>query len=204
MSLLRVSSTITRLASLRSFAVSHLLLSSHNDIMEKWPVDKFNKHFIDYFNRPEIDGWEKEGMKRNRKRSVGSYEKKGRRRLCVAEKVQAEKAAKAENELARILAKIEAMEHSSLEKSLTAEKPTKDDKDGTKDTKEKDDTFESHKPVVRDAKRADEIKKHGPVDQKRKDYKTLRYDIPSKNEKEKQEAGKFFFNRFFHILLIFY
>uniref|UniRef100_A0AC35FMA0 Uncharacterized protein n=1 Tax=Panagrolaimus sp. PS1159 TaxID=55785 RepID=A0AC35FMA0_9BILA len=46
------------------------------------------------------------------------------------------------------------------DKSLTAEKPTKDDKDGTKDTndtKEKDDTFESHKPVVRDAKRADEV-----------------------------------------------
>ncbi|PAV90634.1 hypothetical protein WR25_12203 isoform B [Diploscapter pachys] len=26
--------------------------------MEKWPAEKFDKHFIDYFNRPEIDGWE--------------------------------------------------------------------------------------------------------------------------------------------------
>ena len=26
--------------------------------MEKWPADRFDKHFIDYFNRPEIDGWE--------------------------------------------------------------------------------------------------------------------------------------------------
>uniref|UniRef100_A0AC34F282 Uncharacterized protein n=1 Tax=Panagrolaimus sp. ES5 TaxID=591445 RepID=A0AC34F282_9BILA len=91
------------------------------------------------------------------------------------------------------------------DKSLTVDKPTKDEKDGatkdTNDTKDKEDSFENHKPVIRDAKRADEIKKHGPVDQKRKDYKTLRYDIPSSDfdkslglpnleEKEKQEAGK--------------
>uniref|UniRef100_A0A914PN35 Uncharacterized protein n=1 Tax=Panagrolaimus davidi TaxID=227884 RepID=A0A914PN35_9BILA len=91
----------------------------------------------------------------------------------------------------------------TTDKSLIAEKPTKDDKDGTKDTndtKEKDDIFQSHKHVVRDAKRADEINKHGPVDQKSKDYEILRYDIPSseslglpnleEKEKEKQEAGK--------------
>ncbi|KHJ86785.1 cytochrome c oxidase subunit Va [Oesophagostomum dentatum] len=29
-----------------------------DDIMEKWPAEKFDKHFIDYLNRPEIDGWE--------------------------------------------------------------------------------------------------------------------------------------------------
>ncbi|CAJ0941588.1 unnamed protein product, partial [Mesorhabditis belari] len=34
------------------------LLRGHDDIMEKWPADKFDKHFIDYLNRPEIDGWE--------------------------------------------------------------------------------------------------------------------------------------------------
>ncbi|KAE9417851.1 hypothetical protein Angca_006048, partial [Angiostrongylus cantonensis] len=33
-------------------------LSSKDDIMEKWPAERFDKHFIDYFNRPEIDGWE--------------------------------------------------------------------------------------------------------------------------------------------------
>uniref|UniRef100_A0AC34GRJ5 Cytochrome c oxidase subunit 5A, mitochondrial n=1 Tax=Panagrolaimus sp. ES5 TaxID=591445 RepID=A0AC34GRJ5_9BILA len=58
MSLLRASSVISRVAAQRSFAVSHSRLSSHEDIMEKWPADKFDKHFIDYLNRPEIDGWE--------------------------------------------------------------------------------------------------------------------------------------------------
>ena len=58
MSLLRAISTASRVASKRSFAVSHSRFSSHDDIMEKWPADKFDKHFIDYFNRPEIDGWE--------------------------------------------------------------------------------------------------------------------------------------------------
>uniref|UniRef100_A0A914P4Z4 Cytochrome c oxidase subunit 5A, mitochondrial n=1 Tax=Panagrolaimus davidi TaxID=227884 RepID=A0A914P4Z4_9BILA len=58
MSLLRVSSAITQLASQRSFAVSHIRFSSNDDIMEKRPADKFDKHFIDYLNRPEIDGWE--------------------------------------------------------------------------------------------------------------------------------------------------
>uniref|UniRef100_A0A914YS34 Cytochrome c oxidase subunit 5A, mitochondrial n=1 Tax=Panagrolaimus superbus TaxID=310955 RepID=A0A914YS34_9BILA len=59
MSLLRASSVISRIASQqRSFAVSQSRLSSHDDIMEKWPADKFDKHFIDYLNRPEIDGWE--------------------------------------------------------------------------------------------------------------------------------------------------
>ena len=102
------------------------------------------------------------------------------------------------------------------------EKSVKPEKASTKETKEKEDTFECHKPVVKEAKRAEEvspstgfrcrqliyldvfqIKKHGPVDQKRKDYKTLRYDVPSSDfdkslglpeleakEKEKQEKDK--------------
>ncbi|KAL6727817.1 hypothetical protein Aduo_009660 [Ancylostoma duodenale] len=37
---------------------SCLSASKADDIMEKWPAEKFDKHFIDYFNRPEIDGWE--------------------------------------------------------------------------------------------------------------------------------------------------
>lgn len=47
------------------------------------------------------------------------------------------------------------------DKSLTVDKPTKDEKDGatkdTNDTKDKEDSFENHKPVIRDAKRADEV-----------------------------------------------
>uniref|UniRef100_A0A7E4V281 Lipoprotein n=1 Tax=Panagrellus redivivus TaxID=6233 RepID=A0A7E4V281_PANRE len=68
------------------------------------------------------------------------------------------------------------------------------------DKKEKEeDSFEQHKPVVREAKRADEIKKHGPVDQKRKDYKTIRHDLPSSdfdkslglpNQEDKDKDGK--------------
>lgn len=33
-------------------------LNSAGDLMEKWPAEKFDKHFIDYLSRPEIDGWE--------------------------------------------------------------------------------------------------------------------------------------------------
>jgi hypothetical protein len=33
-------------------------VARHDDIMEKWAPERFDKHFIDYFNRPEIDGWE--------------------------------------------------------------------------------------------------------------------------------------------------
>ncbi|KJH52574.1 cytochrome c oxidase subunit Va [Dictyocaulus viviparus] len=33
-------------------------LSNKDDIMEKWPAERFDNHFINYFNRPEIDGWE--------------------------------------------------------------------------------------------------------------------------------------------------
>ncbi|GMT18572.1 hypothetical protein PFISCL1PPCAC_9869, partial [Pristionchus fissidentatus] len=32
--------------------------AAKDDIMEKWAPEKFDKHFIDYLNRPEIDGWE--------------------------------------------------------------------------------------------------------------------------------------------------
>jgi hypothetical protein len=30
----------------------------HGDLMEEWAPERFDKHFIDYFSRPEIDGWE--------------------------------------------------------------------------------------------------------------------------------------------------
>ncbi|KAL7078555.1 hypothetical protein ACQ4LE_002596 [Meloidogyne hapla] len=29
-----------------------------DEIMWNWPPEKFDNHFIDYLNRPEIDGWE--------------------------------------------------------------------------------------------------------------------------------------------------
>ncbi|KAK6019773.1 cytochrome c oxidase subunit Va [Ostertagia ostertagi] len=33
-------------------------LSAKDNVMEKWPAERFDKHFIDYLSRPEIDGWE--------------------------------------------------------------------------------------------------------------------------------------------------
>uniref|UniRef100_A0AC35UDS2 Cytochrome c oxidase subunit 5A, mitochondrial n=1 Tax=Rhabditophanes sp. KR3021 TaxID=114890 RepID=A0AC35UDS2_9BILA len=42
----------------RALSTTTKLASAHDDIMEKWPADKFDKHFIDYLNRSEIDGWE--------------------------------------------------------------------------------------------------------------------------------------------------
>ncbi|KAK6053227.1 hypothetical protein COOONC_09268, partial [Cooperia oncophora] len=41
----------------RAFSTTNIL-SAKDDVMEKWPAEKFDKHFIDYLSRPEIDGWE--------------------------------------------------------------------------------------------------------------------------------------------------
>nr|AXS78264.1 Cytochrome c oxidase subunit 5A [Anisakis simplex] len=58
-SLVRAARTLCRNShSVRQIATSAVLAGGHDDIMEKWPPEKFDKHFIDYFNRPEIDGWE--------------------------------------------------------------------------------------------------------------------------------------------------
>uniref|UniRef100_A0A914XVP3 Uncharacterized protein n=1 Tax=Panagrolaimus superbus TaxID=310955 RepID=A0A914XVP3_9BILA len=74
----------------------------------------------------------------------------------------------------------------SADKINNNEKPGKSteklSKEGGKKTCGKDDdedSFESHKPIIREAKRTEEIKKRGYVDQKRKDYKTLRNDLMS-------------------------
>uniref|UniRef100_A0AC34GRC7 Uncharacterized protein n=1 Tax=Panagrolaimus sp. ES5 TaxID=591445 RepID=A0AC34GRC7_9BILA len=68
-------------------------------------------------------------------------------------------------------------------KTVTSvEKLLKEGGDGGKKTagkEDEEDSFEAHKPVAREAKRAEEIKKRGYVDTKRKDYKTLRNDLPS-------------------------
>uniref|UniRef100_A0A914QS98 Cytochrome c oxidase subunit 5A, mitochondrial n=1 Tax=Panagrolaimus davidi TaxID=227884 RepID=A0A914QS98_9BILA len=58
MSLLRAAQTLTR--TVRPISASAVRASAqfHDDIMEKWPADRFDKHFIDYLSRPEIDGWE--------------------------------------------------------------------------------------------------------------------------------------------------
>uniref|UniRef100_A0A1I7YFP7 Cytochrome c oxidase subunit 5A, mitochondrial n=1 Tax=Steinernema glaseri TaxID=37863 RepID=A0A1I7YFP7_9BILA len=42
----------------RQISTTSYVAASHDDIMEKWPAEKFDKHFIDYLSRPEIDGWE--------------------------------------------------------------------------------------------------------------------------------------------------
>uniref|UniRef100_A0A0N4ZF02 Cytochrome c oxidase subunit 5A, mitochondrial n=1 Tax=Parastrongyloides trichosuri TaxID=131310 RepID=A0A0N4ZF02_PARTI len=42
----------------RQLSTTVQLCSGKDDIMEKWSAEKFDKHFIDYLNRPEIDGWE--------------------------------------------------------------------------------------------------------------------------------------------------
>lgn len=104
----------------------------------------------------------------------------------------------------------------SVEKPQTKEDDKKDDegKDKEKEKEKEEDSFDKLKPVAREAKRAEEvslwleycpyrypfqIKKHGPVDQKRKDYKTLRNDILSSdfdkslglpNIEEKQDEKK--------------
>jgi len=45
---------------LRLIAASTLLSSGVNkaELLENWAPERFDKHFIDYFNRPDIDGWE--------------------------------------------------------------------------------------------------------------------------------------------------
>uniref|UniRef100_A0AC34Q123 Cytochrome c oxidase subunit 5A, mitochondrial n=1 Tax=Panagrolaimus sp. JU765 TaxID=591449 RepID=A0AC34Q123_9BILA len=59
MSLLRVAQGLSRVAA-RPLSVSAVKCGEHHGdlIMEKWPADRFDKHFIDYLSRPEIDGWE--------------------------------------------------------------------------------------------------------------------------------------------------
>ncbi|CAD5228748.1 unnamed protein product [Bursaphelenchus okinawaensis] len=42
----------------RPLSTSAKVFHGQDDIMEKWGPEKFDKHFIDYFSRPEIDGWE--------------------------------------------------------------------------------------------------------------------------------------------------
>ena len=38
---------------------AHAHEHGHQDeLMWNWPPEKFDQHFIDYLNRPEIDGWE--------------------------------------------------------------------------------------------------------------------------------------------------
>ena len=32
--------------------------TARDDIMEQWDPERFDKHFIDYFSRKDIDGWE--------------------------------------------------------------------------------------------------------------------------------------------------
>ncbi|EGT36785.1 CBN-CCO-2 protein [Caenorhabditis brenneri] len=54
---------VTRLATagrqaVRSIATTTPVSGHGDDVMEKWPADKFDNHFINYLNRPEIDGWE--------------------------------------------------------------------------------------------------------------------------------------------------
>ncbi|CAB3401527.1 unnamed protein product [Caenorhabditis bovis] len=54
---------ISRLAqsgrqAVRTIATTTPVSGHQDDIMEKWPAEKFDKHFIDYLSRPEIDGWE--------------------------------------------------------------------------------------------------------------------------------------------------
>lgn len=54
----KLTSTVARsLAHVRPLSMSSRV-ARHDDIMEKWAPERFDKHFIDYFNRPEIDGWE--------------------------------------------------------------------------------------------------------------------------------------------------
>lgn len=56
MSLLRLAQGLSRVAA-RPIYVSASWASGHHDdlIMEKWPADRFDKHFIDYISRPEIE-----------------------------------------------------------------------------------------------------------------------------------------------------
>lgn len=57
--MLKVTSTLARsLSHARPLSLSARASSGHRDIMDDWPPEKFDKHFIDYFSRPEIDGWE--------------------------------------------------------------------------------------------------------------------------------------------------
>uniref|UniRef100_A0A8R1HXC8 Cytochrome c oxidase subunit 5A, mitochondrial n=1 Tax=Caenorhabditis japonica TaxID=281687 RepID=A0A8R1HXC8_CAEJA len=49
---------VTGRQAVRSIATTTPVSGHSDDIMEKWPADKFDKHFIDYLSRPEIDGWE--------------------------------------------------------------------------------------------------------------------------------------------------
>jgi len=57
--MLKFATTVARSISyVRPLSVSSRVNSGHDDIMEKWPPERFDKHFIDYFSRPEIDGWE--------------------------------------------------------------------------------------------------------------------------------------------------
>ncbi|MFH4978318.1 hypothetical protein AB6A40_005027 [Gnathostoma spinigerum] len=42
----------------RKISTTSVAFEGKDDIMEKWPAEKFDNHFINYFNRPEIDGWE--------------------------------------------------------------------------------------------------------------------------------------------------
>uniref|UniRef100_A0A0N5BPJ1 Cytochrome c oxidase subunit 5A, mitochondrial n=1 Tax=Strongyloides papillosus TaxID=174720 RepID=A0A0N5BPJ1_STREA len=42
----------------RQLSTTVKLCSAKDDVLDRWPAEKFDKHFIDYFNRPEIDGWE--------------------------------------------------------------------------------------------------------------------------------------------------
>ncbi|KAK6741878.1 hypothetical protein RB195_009630 [Necator americanus] len=51
-------SALTRGSAIRTISTSNCLSRKVDDVMEKWPAEKFDKHFIDYLNRPEIDGWE--------------------------------------------------------------------------------------------------------------------------------------------------
>ncbi|KAI6191070.1 Cytochrome c oxidase polypeptide Va [Aphelenchoides bicaudatus] len=57
--MLKAAGTVARsLAHIRPLSMSSRVNAGHDDIMEKWPAERFDKHFIDYFSRPEIDGWE--------------------------------------------------------------------------------------------------------------------------------------------------
>ncbi|KAI6203986.1 hypothetical protein M3Y94_00620300 [Aphelenchoides besseyi] len=46
-------------------------------------------------------------------------------------------------------------------------------------SKPKDDSFEKHKPVPREANRAEEIRKKGTVPRNREDYKTMQQLLPT-------------------------